>query len=103
MCVAMAVVLPFITACANRAASEEKKTLSIPDAEAALSKMFSDTSGNATFSCADGGGRYDFICQGRYVPVDQSDGVVAHRIGASISHYHEGKPVFAITVLRDGK
>lgn len=98
--VVMAVALAFLAACARRAPSEKK--LSIPAAEAALSKMFSDTSGKAAFSCSDGGGRYDFICQGRYVPVDRSEGVVAHRIGVSVSHYYEGEPVFAISVLRDG-
>ena len=108
MCLVMAVTVPFTAAaCANRGSADAKgksshNTLSIPQAEAALAKMFSDDSGKANFSCADGGGRYDFICQGRYVPVDRSEGVVAHRIGASVSHYYEGEPVFAISVLRDG-
>ena len=56
---------------------------------------------SVSFSCRDGDSRHQFICQGRYVPVDPNDGVVAHRIGVSVSHYYEGKPVFAISVLRD--
>jgi hypothetical protein len=101
-CVAIAAMFAFIAAC-GRSASPEKneKKLSIPEAEAGLSKMFSDTSGKAEFSCSDGGDRYDVICQGRYLPVDRNEPVIAHRIGASVSHYYEGKPVFAISVLRD--
>ena len=100
----MAVALPFVTACAQLASSDATSgpKLSIPAAEAGLAKMFSDTSGKATFSCTDGGRRYDFICQGRYVPVNRNESVVAHRIGVSVSHYFEGEPVFAISVLRDG-
>jgi hypothetical protein len=107
MSLGMAVAVPFIAACTSRGSSNTsggspQKKLSIPQAEAGLAKMFSDDSGKATFSCTDGGGRYDFICQGRYVPVSSSESVVAHRIGASVSHYFEGEPVFAIAVLRDG-
>ena len=94
--------MAFVPACTSSARSPRTRTLSIPKAEAALAKMFTDTSGKAEFSCTDGGDRYEFICQGRYVPIDRSEGIVAHRIGASVSHYFEGEPVFAITVLREG-
>jgi hypothetical protein len=93
--------LAFVTACTGSAQSRPTRSLSIPKAEAALAKMFSDTSGKAEFSCTDGGDTYEFICQGRYVPIDRRERVVAHRIGASVSHYFEGEPVFAISVLRD--
>lgn len=95
-------VIFFVPACMSSAQSPRTRSLPIPKAEAALAKMFTDTSGKAEFSCTDGGDRYEFICQGRYVPIDRSERIVAHRIGASVSHYFEGEPVFAITVLRDG-
>ena len=98
----VSVLMAFVPACTSSAQSPRTRSLSIPKAEAALAKMFSDTSGKAEFSCTDGGDRYEFICQGRYVPIDRSERVVAHRIGASVSHYFEGEPVFAISVLRDG-
>lgn len=41
------------------------------------------------------------FCDGRYVPFDCTDRVVAHRIGANLSHDFEGKPVFALSVIRD--
>ncbi len=97
--IALAVMSACIAACASSASSGTKP--STPATEAALSKMFSDSLGKAEFSCRDGGSRYDFICQGRYVPFDRTEGVVAHRIGVSVSHYFEGEPVFAISVLRD--
>jgi hypothetical protein len=105
LAIGLLVALPLTAACVSSASSDagaaSKKKLSIREAEAGLSKMFTDGSGKADFSCADGGGRYEFICKGRYVPVDRNEGVVAHRIGASVSHYYEGEPVFAITVLRE--
>jgi hypothetical protein len=36
------------------------------------------------------------------VPIDRTLPVFTQRIGASLSHYFEGEPVFAIVVLRDG-
>ena len=94
-------VMAFVPACTGSAQTQRTRSLSIPKAEAALAKMFSDTSGRAEFTCTDGGDRYEFICQGRYTPIDRSERIVAHRIGASVSHYFEGEPVFAISVLRD--
>ncbi len=99
-------MLTVAAGCASSAASDARtdsseKKLSVPEAEAGLSRMFSDSSGNATFSCGVGSGRHEFICQGRYVPINPSEPVIAHRIGVSVSHYEEGKPVFAIVVLRD--
>jgi len=101
-CLTPFLVMAFVPACTGSAQSQRTRSLSIPQAEAALAKMFSDTSGKAEFTCADGGDRYEFICQGRYVPIDRSERVVAHRIGASVSHYFEGEPVFAISILREG-
>jgi hypothetical protein len=104
----LVIIPPVITGCGRTGAAEAtrattEKKLSIPDAEAALARMFSDTEGKANFACSDGGNtRYEFICNGRYTPIDPSDGVVAHKIGVSVSHYEEGKPVFAIQVIRDG-
>jgi hypothetical protein len=65
--------------------------------------MFSDSSGKAEFTCSAGGIRYDYICDGRYVPFDRTQRVIAHRIGANLSHYFEGEPVFAISVIKDPK
>ena len=104
---ALGIALAMAGACTTSASSnpsgaEAKKKLTIPEAEEGLAKMFTDDEGKATFSCTEGTGKHEFICHGRYVPVDPSDGVVEHRIGVSVSHYFEGKPVFAIAVLRDG-
>lgn len=98
--IALAACTTSASSAPNSAATAPK--LSIPEAEAGLAKMFTDDEGKATFSCTDGGTRYAFICYGRYVSNDPSDGVVEHRIGVNVSHYFEGKPVFAIQVLRDG-
>ena len=102
-CVTAAALLLGAAACTSSAQSPQSgRKLSIPEAEAGLAKMFSDASGKAAFSCTEGNGRHEFICQGKYVPVARGERIVAHRIGVSVSHYFEGEPVFAIAVLRDG-
>lgn len=96
-----AVFLISTTSCAQDAANPATRKPSVKEAEAELVKMFSDSVGKAEFNCIAGGSRYDYICDGRYVPFDRTDRVVAHRIGANLSHYFEDKPVFAISVIRD--
>lgn len=94
-------MLALAAACAADVVERGPK-LSAKETEDAMAKMFSDTSGTARFSCAPGDGRHEYICQGRYVPIDRTQPAFAQRIGVSVSHYFEGKPEFAIAVLRDG-
>ena len=94
------VFLILAAGCAPVGTADTKKP-TVKEAEAVFVKMFSDASGKAAFTCTAGGGRYDYICDGRYVPSDRAGRVIAQRIGANLSHYFEGEPVFAITVIKD--
>jgi hypothetical protein len=91
--------LALVTACVM-AENLHKPKLSVTETEAGLTKMFTDAAGKAAFKCRPASGRDDYICDGIYSPFDQSQPLVKQRIGASLSHYHEGEPVFAIRVLR---
>ena len=97
-CVA-AISLAFVPACVPTGNSHKPK-LSITETEAGLARMFTDAAGEAAFACRAGNGRDDYVCDGIYTPFDRSQPRVKQRIGASLSHYYEGKPVFAIRVLR---
>lgn len=94
------VVLILAAGCSQIGTAGTKKP-TVKEAEAAFGKMFSDSSGKAEFTCSAGGIRYDYICDGRYLPFDRTQRVIAHRIGANLSHYFEGEPVFAISVIKN--
>ena len=95
---AAAIGVAFVTACVPTDNSHKPK-LSITETETGLAKMFTDAAGEATFTCRAGDGRNDYICDGTYSPFDRHQPAVKQRIGASLSHYENGKPVFAIRVL----
>ena len=96
---AAVISLVFAMACAPRA-TPDKPTLSSAETEAGLAKMFTDEGGKASFTCLAGDDRNEYICEGSYVPFDRSQPTVKQRLGVSVSHYEEGKPVFAIRVVR---
>jgi len=96
---AAAISLAFATACVATAKSD-KPTMSVADTEAGLAKMFTDAGGTASFTCHDGDERSQYICDGVYVPVDRREPTVKQRFGVSLSHYEDGKPVFAIRTVR---
>jgi hypothetical protein len=98
---AAAISLVLATACTSRANSD-KPTLSSAETEAELAKMFTDAGGKASFTCLAGDERNQYICDGNYVPFDRNQPTVKQRLGVSVSHYEEGKPVFAIRVVRNG-
>jgi hypothetical protein len=96
---AVAISIVCAAACVTRA-DADKPALSKADTEAGLARMFTDAGGQASFTCGDGDERSQYICDGNYVPFDRSEATVKQRFGVSLSHYEDGKPVFAIRAVR---